>query len=273
LKSLSEAAFRSYIAAFNDSDFDAFSRFYAPNVEFRGRAGQCTGREEVVRFYRDVRARVRETISIHALVIGEHAIVADLETELYGLVDWPELKTGPLKRGETRRSQNFIWYDVADGQFSRIRSAHYRYLAADEVAPDTVARPDIGMSADRFAAYIDAFNRDDYSTFGDYYQDDVVLTIAGKRELRGRQAIFDFYRAVKSQTRRTIEINNVVTAGNQLAAELQSEFVALEDLPNFTAGAMKEGDRIFINTVVLYELLDGKFARIRSAELRKIHRP
>src|SRR5258705_13864576 len=99
------------------------------------------------------------------------------------------------------------------------------------------------MSADRFAHYIDAFNRDDYSAFGDCYHDDVVLVIAGKRELRGREAIFDFYRTVKSQTQRTIQVNNVVTAGNQLAAELQSEFVALEDLPDFAAGPMKKGGR------------------------------
>jgi ketosteroid isomerase-like protein len=270
---LSEESFRSYVAAFNRSDFDAFSRFYARDVEFRGRPGERKGRDEVVNLYRDIRTRVREKITIHALVIGEHSIVADMETELYGLVDWPDLKSGALKQGETRRSQNFIWYDVTDDHFTRIRSAHHRIIPASEAAPDTIARPDQGMTPTRFATYIDAFNRDDYATFGECYSEDVVLNIAGKRELRGRQAIFDFYRAVKSQTQRTIEINNVVTAGNQLAAELQSEFVALADLPAFTAGPMKKGGRIFINTVVLYELRDGKFARIRSAELTKSHRP
>jgi ketosteroid isomerase-like protein len=43
-----------------------------------------------------------------------------------------------------------------------------------------------------YRAYIDACNRDDYASFGDYYDADVVLVSAGKRELRGRQAIFDF---------------------------------------------------------------------------------
>lgn len=130
----------------------------------------------------------------------------------------------------------------------------------------------VGMTEERFATYIDAFNRDDYSSFGDYYAEDVVLVIAGKTELRGRQAIFDFYKKVKAQTRRTIQINKVITAPNHLAAELQSEFLALEDLPNFSAGAMKKGGRIFINTFVFYNLRDGKFARIRSAEFRKIDR-
>lgn len=130
--------------------------------------------------------------------------------------------------------------------------------------------PSEGMSEARFRAYIDAFNRDDYSSFGDYYTEDVVLVIAGKTELRGRQAIFDFYKIAKSQTRRTIQVNKVITAPNHLAAELQSEFLALEDLPDFVAGPMKKGGRIFINTFVFYNLRDGKFARIRSAEFRKI---
>ncbi len=127
------------------------------------------------------------------------------------------------------------------------------------------------MSTARFAEYIDAFNRGDYGAFGEFYDEDVLLDVAGKRELRGRQAIFDFYRSVRSQTRRSIEIVKVLSAGNHIAAELQSEFLALEDLPQFTAGPMKTGGRIFINTVVLYELREGKFVRIRSAELRKIN--
>jgi len=133
--------------------------------------------------------------------------------------------------------------------------------------------PDHGMTADRFRAYIDAFNRDDHAAYGDFYQDDVVLVIAGKTELRGREKIFAFYKTVKAQTRRTIQVNKVVVTANRIAAELQSEFLALEDVPDFSAGPLKKGGRIFINTIVLYELRDGKFSRIRSAELRKIARP
>ena len=131
---------------------------------------------------------------------------------------------------------------------------------------------DHGMTAERFRAYIDAFNRNDYAAFGDYYQDDVVLVIAGKTELRGRENIFAFYKTVKSQTRRTIQVNRVVVTSDRIAAELQSEFLALEDVPDFSAGPMKKGGRIFINTFVIYDLVGGKFARIRSAEYRKIDR-
>jgi hypothetical protein len=128
------------------------------------------------------------------------------------------------------------------------------------------------MSRERFQAYIDAFNSDDYSSFGDYYDEDVVLVIAGKRELRGREAIFAFYKEVKSQTQRTIQVNRFIGTSNRIAVELESEFLALQDLPDFTAGPMKKGGRIFINTFVIYELVEGRFSRIRSAEFRKIDR-
>lgn len=82
---INEADFRSYVAAFNRSDFDFFSRFYDPNVEFRGRAADCNSREEIVSFYQGVHKRVREKLTVHALIVGPHAICADVETELYAL--------------------------------------------------------------------------------------------------------------------------------------------------------------------------------------------
>ncbi|MDB6010965.1 MAG: hypothetical protein JWL65_3215 [Gammaproteobacteria bacterium] len=277
---ITDADFRRYIAAFNRNDFAAFSQYYAPQIHFQGQAGDFHSRAEVVSFYRQVKTRLRETIKILGLVIGKHDIVAELETELHALVDWPDFPTGPIYRGETRCSHNFVWYEVADGTIESIRSARYRSLPDASANNDTPAwvEPDgpslqSAMSAEQFSAYIDAFNRDDVATYGDYYDDNVVLVLAGKTELHGRKAIFDFYEAVRSQTRRTLQINKFVATPNHLAVELESEFLALQDLPEFTAGPMSKGGRIFINTFVLYDLRDGKFARIRSAPFRKIARP
>lgn len=122
---LTEADFRNYIAAFNRNDFEGFGRFYAADVIFEGRAGKFSKRADVLSFYRDVKSRVRETLTLQDLVIGTDDIVADLETELYALEDWPSFPTGPLRKGQTIRSRNFIWYDVRDRQFVRVRSAHY----------------------------------------------------------------------------------------------------------------------------------------------------
>ena len=277
---ITDADFRGYIAAFNRSDFAAFSQYYAPQIHFQGQAGEFHSRAEVVSFYRQVKAKLHETIKILALLIGKHDIVAELETELHALEDWSDFPTGPIHRGETRRSHNFVWYEVADGTIESIRSARYRSFPDASANNDTPAwvepegrSPQSAMSAEQFSSYIDAFNRDDVAAYGDYYDDNVVLVIAGKTELHGRKAIFDFYQVVKSQTRRTLQINKFVASPNHLAVELQSEFLALQDLPEFTAGPMSKGGRIFINTFVLYDLHEGKFARIRSAPFRKIARP
>lgn len=268
-------SFRAYIDAFNRSDFDGFSRYYVPDIDFRGRGGTFAGREAVLDFYRGVKSKMRETLTLRGLVVGKRQWVADVVTELYAQEDWPDFPTGAMKKGETRRSENFIWYELEGDKFKRVRSGRHSGNPAPTSPPQPVVVADPAQpafSASEFAAYMDAFNRDDYAAFGDHYTDDVKLVIAGDRALSGRQAIFDFYRTVKSQTRRTIQINRLVTTPGLFAAELQSEFLALEDLPDFVAGPMKKGGRIFINTFVIYELKGGRFWRIRSAEYRKENR-
>jgi hypothetical protein len=97
-------------------------------VIFEGRAGQFSKRADVLKFYREVKSRIRETITLHDIVLGGEDIVADMETRLEALADWPDFSTGPIRKGQIIRSQNFIWYDVRDRRFVRIRSAHYRTL-------------------------------------------------------------------------------------------------------------------------------------------------
>jgi ketosteroid isomerase-like protein len=278
---IDEETFRGYIAAFNRNDFDGFGRYYADDIEFEGRAATLHGRDELLSFYQRVKSRVRETIDIQDIVVGERTVVADLITELHPLEDWTDFPTGPLLKGQMRRSQNFVWYDLAQRRFIRIRAANYR--RADGVAFEPTGIPanhPVGtdriapgggraVTTEEFAAYIDAFNRGDDSRFSAYYDPEVVLVLGGHQELRGPQAICDFYRRVRARVQRTVHVRNLVSVPGRIAAELESEFLALQDVPDFTAGPIKKGERMFLHTVVLYELADGRFVRIRSAVLRK----
>jgi hypothetical protein len=225
-----------------------------------------------------VKDRMRETLTIRNIVVGERDIAMELETELLALEDWPDFFSGPVKTGELRRSHNFIWYQTDGRKFRHIRSARYRQLEGPSVRPlrhDIPPQDTAGtcISRESLQAYMDAFNRGDSAAYGKYYTDDVVLVIAGERELRGRQAILDFYKDVKSQTQRTIQINKVVSTPSRIAAELQSEFLALADVPDMVGGPLRKGARRFINTFVFYDLRDGKFARLRSATFQRIDRP
>ena len=125
------------------------------------------------------------------------------------------------------------------------------------------------MNKQMFRDYIDCFNRDDFAGFSRYYTDDVVLELPQK-ELRGPQAIVDFYRVVKARIRETLQINEIVADDEGLAAEVDTEFLALEDWPDFIVRPVKKGDSIRIVSFVHYKIRDGRFAHIKSARFRTL---
>ena len=124
----SRAWFETYLAAFNAAEFETFGAFYHPGVEFVGRAAELRGRNAVLSFYRDVRQRIDERIELLSFIGSDSLCAAEIRTTLLPLVDWPDFPTGPLTRGEPRRSVNFVFYDLAGGVFTRIRSAGFRRL-------------------------------------------------------------------------------------------------------------------------------------------------
>jgi hypothetical protein len=123
------------------------------------------------------------------------------------------------------------------------------------------------MNKQLFADYIDSFNRDDFAGFSKYYAEDVVLELGRRRTLQGRQAIVDFYREVKARIRETLVIRTVVADDEGLAAEVATEFHALEDWPDFIAGPIAKGESIHIVSWVFYRIVNGRFQHIRSTRL------
>lgn len=122
----------------------------------------------------------------------------------------------------------------------------------------------------RFRAYIAAFNAHDYTALVDHYHPDVLLVIGNGTQLRGRQAIVDFYRGVNDATTRQIEILQAWSDGATVAAEIQSEFLALRDAPEFASGPMARGDRYYLNSFAMYDLgPDRRYTRIRAAVFRR----
>jgi hypothetical protein len=118
-----------------------------------------------------------------------------------------------------------------------------------------------------YREYIDSFNRDDFEGFSKYYADDVVLELGKRKVIHGRQAIIDFYREVKSKIRETLVIHNIVADEEGLAVEVATEFHALEDWPDFIAGAIRKGESINIVSWAFYKISNGRFTHIRSTRL------
>lgn len=125
----SRAWFEGYLAAFNRADFAGFGAYYHDNVQFFGRAATLEGRAAVLDFYRTVRARIDERIDLVSFYGSAEGCAAEIVTNLMPLEDWPDFPAGPLVAGRLRQSINFVFYDIEDGRFRRIRSAGYRRLA------------------------------------------------------------------------------------------------------------------------------------------------
>jgi hypothetical protein len=121
--------FEAYIAAFNARDYSRFSAYYAPDVRFFGQAATLEGAQAVVDFYRRVHARIDETVELLNFVSGAPSrIAAEIHTTLIAREDWPDFPTGALLRGQRRQSISFVMYDIADGRFTRVRSARFQRL-------------------------------------------------------------------------------------------------------------------------------------------------
>ena len=126
----------------------------------------------------------------------------------------------------------------------------------------------------RFRAYLNTFNNRDWAALRDFYAPDVRLVIGNGTELTGREAILDFYAEVTRRTRRTIEIVQCFASGSTLAAEIESEFVALEDMADFIGQPMaRGGDRYYLNSFVFYDFAGNHYTRIRAATFRREFRP
>jgi hypothetical protein len=121
--------FEAYLAAFNADDFAGFGAYYAGDVAFHGQAATLTGREAILDFYRDVKTRLEENLELLSFVGSPDRVAAEDRTSLRPYEDWLDFPTGPLKAGELRQSVNFAFYDIADGKFTRIRSARFARIS------------------------------------------------------------------------------------------------------------------------------------------------
>lgn len=120
--------FERYLDAFNNNDFEGFSAFYAPDVEFFGQAANLKGADQIVEFYTMVMDRIDEHVALKTFVGSETNIAIELVTTLQFKKDWPDFAPGPMKAGDRREAVNFVFYDLEDGLFKRIRSARYAVI-------------------------------------------------------------------------------------------------------------------------------------------------
>jgi hypothetical protein len=120
-----------------------------------------------------------------------------------------------------------------------------------------------------FADYMAAFNGGDVDGYAKYYADEAVFEGRG-RHLQGRAAIVAFYATVGARMRQTITVRRAYFGETGMAAELETELVALADWPDFFSGPIRAGEVRRSLNFAFYAVKDGRFVHIRSAPFARL---
>ncbi len=124
---MTEDEFRSYVAAFNANDFDGFGKFYADDVVFElGGRKRIDGRENILAFYREVKARIVEVVEPLDVIVTPTRIAMYCRTTFDTFADWPDFEIWPTKAGDRRVVETIAFYEVADDRFTHIRGARFK---------------------------------------------------------------------------------------------------------------------------------------------------
>jgi len=162
-------------------------------------------------------------------------------------------------RGSASRLERQRWLTPADAA-EIVREAEVRTLAWKVGAPSS------RMTLERYAEYLRLFNSGD-DRYADLYDDEVVFDHGPfYGVLRGRQAIVDFYRDIRTQMQETVTATEVIIDEQHgvMAAELTTELRAIRDGVKLASRTLNTGDVYTSRGAVIYGLKDGRIVSIRG---------
>ena len=117
----------------------------------------------------------------------------------------------------------------------------------------------------RFADYMAAFNRyDDAALIRDFWAEDCMMQ-SGPRIYRGHAGMMEFLNWAHDGILESMRPQTVMEDGEHIFAEVDMDFTATRDRPDFTFGALKKGETLTVKFFAFYTLKDGKIAVLKTA--------
>jgi hypothetical protein len=126
---MSKESYLQYVQWFNDND-PRFIDFYHPDVVLELGNTTITGAQAILDFYSEVKAHIKETVTVTHFVSDATGVATEIPTEFRVYKDWPEPNyfRRPLKTGEVFRVISFGLYWMEDGKFRHIKAARYKLV-------------------------------------------------------------------------------------------------------------------------------------------------
>ncbi len=118
------------------------------------------------------------------------------------------------------------------------------------------------MKRERINEYYETYAAEDLDAVSHFYSNDVIFEFQGET-YNGKEAVFAWFRELQQTFHEVINPINIVIDGDNVAIEIESEFEARVDLPDFHGNALKKGDKIKVRFAAFYDTRDDQFCHIR----------
>jgi len=119
----------------------------------------------------------------------------------------------------------------------------------------------VGMD---YAAYVKSLNSGLNAEFvNEWFTEDCVVDGGGK-PAHGRDQFIAFLDMIRDGVRENARPQRIAQNGDTLFAELDVDFTAERDRPDFLMGPLRSGETITIRCHVVYTLRDGRAAVMHS---------
>lgn len=116
------ASYFAYAQAFSEADMDRAGRYYTDDCTLDlSSLPPFNGKQAIVDFYAAMFRTVRETLTVHHLVMDDEGIFGDLTSTFTAIADAPDFVVAPLKKGEAVAVRVFVHYALRDGQIAAIK--------------------------------------------------------------------------------------------------------------------------------------------------------
>jgi hypothetical protein len=263
--------YATYIKAFNSGDDAALvQNFFTPDTLFQSGPRVMQGADKLLEFLHWAHDGIREIIRAQLVLRDENHIFAEIDMDFHATADKPDFTFGPLKKGELTTVKFFVVYYLRDGKIAHLKAATW---PPNVGVSKPVAR--LGGTLEQrqaFMEYTRAFSNADFDRFSQFYTDDVRCELASI-VLERRAGIVNFYREMFKSVRESLTLHHLVADDTGLAADITTQFTAIEDAPNFVVAPLKKGEFIRGRVFVYYTLRDGKISNIRVARAGEMSRP
>jgi hypothetical protein len=258
--------YAAYVADFNSgNDAGLIEKYFAEDTVMISASGSYHGHKGMNEFLAWAHDGVREILRPVAVVEDEDDIFVEIDMDFVASKERPEFPFGHMMPGDIVTVKFLAHYTVnAAGKITQLQTMTW--------APEkgVSKQPKLGTHAGQqaaFHAYTAAFSAGLAPQYSSYYTDDVSLVLPSAPALQGKQAIIDYYTAMREQVRESVEVQSVVFGDQALSAQVFSNFTAVADAPDFPVGALEAGQAWRVPLNVNYTLRDGLISRIEVSRL------